>query len=270
MAGDIMDKEDMGGVKRKSVRIHIIYIVIFVIYFSLAGFLIFIMSNDIKEKTTEITTVRGQLQPFLDKEIRLKNMQLTLLVNYRISEYEAKYYSIIYDDFATKYGIPWEIYPTIVRIESNFDPTAKSEKGAGGLTQLMPNTAKAVAKQIGIKFNPSVTLWNDIHNMVIGFTYLSEGILEDGLEHGVKRYLGGPGYSKTEKKKGDMYSYIGRYRTSVKEEFDRNQFIYMGVSSNIFIVDGDSVDVKPLPSKVDSDFANNNPLYPVALKDDKN
>jgi soluble lytic murein transglycosylase len=266
----VAESEDIGGVKRELIRAHISYIAIFVIVFSVAGFLIFMMLSNIKEKTAEIVVVRGQLQLFLDKEIRLKNMQLTLLVNYRISEYEAKYYSIIYDDFAIQYSIPWEIYPTIVRIESNFDPTAKSDKGAGGLTQLMPNTAKAVAKRLGIKFVPGETLWNDIHNMIIGFTYLSDGILENGLEHGVKRYLGGPGYSKTEKKKGDMYSYIGRYRTSVKEEFDRNQFIYMGVSSNIFMVDGDSVDVKPIPSKVDSDFANNNPLYPVVLKDDKN
>lgn len=258
------------NVSKRRMNAHVIYVAIIIFICAIAGFCIYIMDSEIKQGKEIVSKLEQQLHLFLDREVRLENMQLTLLVNYRISKYEAKYYSIIYDDFAMKYNIPWEIYPTIVRIESNFNPTARSEKGASGLTQLMSPTAKAVAKKIGIRYDPDETLWNDIHNMVIGFTYLSEGIIDKGLEHGVKRYLGGPGYSKTEKKKGNMYSYIGSYRTSVKEEFDRNQFIYMGVTSRVFEQFFDSTD-SPIPQlKVDSAFMNNNPLHVVMLKDDKN
>jgi len=258
------------NVSKTFLKAHIIYIAILIIVCSVACFCIYTMYGQINIAKNGVATLEKQLQPFLDRKLRLENMQLTLLVNYRISKYEARYYSMIYDDFAMKYNIPWEIYPTIVRIESNFNPTARSKVGAAGLTQLMPNTARCVAKKIGIKYDSDETLWNDIHNMVIGFTYLSEGINENGLEHGVKRYLGGPGYSKTEKKKGDMYSYIGSYRTSVKEEFDRNQFIYMGVTSRVFEQFFDSTDSHIPPLKVDSAFMNNNPLHVVAFKDDKN
>ena len=257
------------NVKRSTFKIHFTYIILIMLICGFTALSLYIAIKKIKSQYQEISAITDKLKPFLDKEVRLKNMELTLLVNYHISKYEAKYYSIIYDDFAMQYNIPWEIYPTIVRVESNFNPTAKSDVGAIGLTQIMPETAKPISEKIGIKFDSKETLWNDIHNMVIGFTYLSEGIKENGLEHGVKRYLGGPGYSKKEKKKGDIYSYIGNYRTSIKEEFDRNQFIYMGVSSKIFKQCLDSSTLSNLPSNVDSLFINKSPLHLVAFKSDK-
>jgi hypothetical protein len=43
---------------------------------------------------------------------------------------------------AEKYGIPPNIFLSLVRTESNFNPLAKSGKGAMGLVQLMPKTAE--------------------------------------------------------------------------------------------------------------------------------
>jgi hypothetical protein len=43
---------------------------------------------------------------------------------------------------ATKYVLPEELLLAVMAVESNFDPRAMSEKGAVGLMQLMPGTAR--------------------------------------------------------------------------------------------------------------------------------
>lgn len=171
------------------------------------------------------------LNVYLEKDRRIENMSQTLMINYDLSKWEAKYYSIIFDDFANEYGIDWEIYAAMIRIESNFNPTIKSAKGAKGLTQVLEPTAKFLCDTLEIKYKESYTLWNDILNMVIGLTYLSHHIKEKDLDHGVRVYLGGPGYSKN-KPGSNAYDYIGKYRTSVWQEFQRLQYIYRGVSLN--------------------------------------
>ena len=43
---------------------------------------------------------------------------------------------------AEKYNLPRDVFLSLVQRESNFDPTATSRRGAVGLTQLMPGTAR--------------------------------------------------------------------------------------------------------------------------------
>ena len=49
--------------------------------------------------------------------------------------------------YARRYGIPEELFLNLVKAESNFNPKAVSPKGAMGLCQLMPQTAK----ELGVK-----------------------------------------------------------------------------------------------------------------------
>jgi len=177
-----------------------------------------IQVNKIKKLQAEV----GHLKEFKEKEKRIFLMEEAMQVCFDVSEFEAHYYCILYDDFATKYGIPWEIYPSIIRIESNFNPTLKSNMGARGIAQVMENTGKEVADKIGIIYEPAITLWNDLLCQIIGFTYLSEAIKEKGLDDGVKVYLGGPGFDTGRKD-------IGQYRTTVRKEFDRLSYVYKGV-----------------------------------------
>ncbi len=44
--------------------------------------------------------------------------------------------------YARKFGIPEKLFLNLIRAESNFNPRAVSPKGAKGLCQLMPETAK--------------------------------------------------------------------------------------------------------------------------------
>jgi len=82
----------------------------------------------------------------------------------------------------------------IMRQESSFDIGAVSPSGARGLMQLMPFTADAVAKQLGVATS-LVSLTSDpAHNMRLGTTYLQQMLLHfDGsLPLAVAAYNAGP------------------------------------------------------------------------------
>lgn len=174
-----------------------------------------------------------------EKEGRIKHMERTLMVHYKISWYEAHYYSIIFDDYVQKYdslfkahNIDWQIFPAIIRIESNFNPTAVSKKMAKGIMQLLDETAEEMIEKINtedqgkgrhpIKYTKKV-LFNDVLNMIFGIEYLCKMIAEtQDFEAGIQAYLGGPGFDKGRKD-------IGRYRTTVRWEYDRLKYIHKGV-----------------------------------------
>ena len=60
----------------------------------------------------------------------------------------------------------------LMRQESRFNTTARSHVGAGGLMQIMPNTAKLVARQMGEAYNPAALTDMNI-NVRYGTFYLS-------------------------------------------------------------------------------------------------
>lgn len=64
----------------------------------------------------------------------------------------------------------------LIRQESAFYPEARSGAGARGMMQLMPATAKRVAKQVGMRYTKA-KLNDPTYNMQIGQTYLS-GLLK--------------------------------------------------------------------------------------------
>jgi len=95
-----------------------------------------------------------------------------------------------YDDLITEHSRSNGIRPALVRavmqVESGFNPYARSPKGAMGLMQLMP----ATAKQYGVKnaFNPA-------ENVRAGVAYL-RGLLdryENNEELALAAYNAGPG-----------------------------------------------------------------------------
>jgi len=66
----------------------------------------------------------------------------------------------------------------LIRQESEFDQAAVSHAGAKGLMQLMPKTAKGVAKQLGIPFDEAKLTEDPDYNVQLGTTYLA-GLLDE-------------------------------------------------------------------------------------------
>lgn len=59
----------------------------------------------------------------------------------------------------------------ITRQESEFDPKARSSADARGLMQLLPRTARDVARQLRLSFHPN-HLWKPEYNIQVGSAYL--------------------------------------------------------------------------------------------------
>ncbi len=97
-----------------------------------------------------------------------------------------------------KYGVPEKLIKSVIKQESNFNPTAVSIKGAKGLMQLMPETAK----KLGVKdiFNPE-------ENINGGTKYLRDMLdrFDGDIVNALAAYNAGP-------EKVEKYSGVPDYR----------------------------------------------------------
>ncbi len=114
---------------------------------------------------------------------------------------------------APEYGLDPRLVIAVIEVESGFDPRARSPKGAMGLMQLMPQTAR----RFGVK-DP----WDPVQNLRGGMAYLRwlldrfDGDLALVLagynagEKAVERYRGVPPYRETRR-------YVQRITASLEE-----------------------------------------------------
>lgn len=97
------------------------------------------------------------------------------------------------EDSTTEFDVePW-LMVALIRVESSGNPNAISYKGARGLTQIMPNTGRGIAKDLGIKWE-GVQMLHDVEtNVRFGTYYLSKLLKRFGDEHAaVAAYYWGP------------------------------------------------------------------------------
>lgn len=73
-----------------------------------------------------------------------------------------------------KLPVAMEMALSIARRESEFDPRVVSGAGARGLMQLMPATAKLVARKLGIDHDPGSVLRDWEYNATLGSAYLAD------------------------------------------------------------------------------------------------
>tara|TARA_R110002072_G_scaffold25147_2_gene84573 strand:- start:593 stop:2569 length:1977 start_codon:yes stop_codon:yes gene_type:complete len=86
----------------------------------------------------------------------------------------------------------------IVRQESNFDTAAVSHAGARGLMQLMPGTAKSVAKRLRVRYSPRKLTRDPVYNVRLGQAYLGQMInrFDGSYILAIASYNAGPSAAK--------------------------------------------------------------------------
>ncbi|MGB8932705.1 MAG: transglycosylase SLT domain-containing protein [Anaeromyxobacteraceae bacterium] len=84
--------------------------------------------------------------------------------------------------WATAARVPPDLLQALMREESALDPAVVSPAGAIGLTQLMPSTAAAVARRLGMGPILPGSLTNPVTNIRIGAAYLGELLARYGRQ----------------------------------------------------------------------------------------
>jgi soluble lytic murein transglycosylase len=70
-------------------------------------------------------------------------------------------------------GLDPNFVAAVIREESSYDPRARSGVGAMGLMQLMPDTARLVAQELGRPLAELAALWEPPVNITLGSRYLA-------------------------------------------------------------------------------------------------
>ncbi|HHB80931.1 MAG TPA: lytic transglycosylase domain-containing protein, partial [Aliiroseovarius sp.] len=93
------------------------------------------------------------------------------LVRTREMMFVRAYYALV--DLPTRAGVPPEYALAIMRRESEFNPTVRSSVGATGLMQLMPATARDMARKLGIGYDQGKLTTAPAYNIRLGQEYLA-------------------------------------------------------------------------------------------------
>lgn len=78
---------------------------------------------------------------------------------------EARPYGAVVDEAAQRYGLEPALLHAVITVESGYNPRAVSRRGAAGLMQLMPVTAR----RLGV-----IDVFNPVENIHAGARYLME------------------------------------------------------------------------------------------------
>lgn len=97
-------------------------------------------------------------------------------------------------DQAVRFGVDPFLVASLVRQESHYDPAAVSPAGAVGLMQLMPTTAAAVCRKLGMPSPTSGKLQRGTYNVPVGTCHLGYLIEKHGgrLVYALAEYNAGP------------------------------------------------------------------------------
>lgn len=92
-----------------------------------------------------------------------------------------------------KYGYDWKLILAIIRTESHFNVRARSNKGARGLMQVLPSTAKWLSPKLGLEYKGRDSLYDPEYNIKLGTYYLRMMHKKFGdIEKAIAAYNRGP------------------------------------------------------------------------------
>lgn len=144
-----------------------------------------------------------------DKELRTK---LRLASSVNPAEYEQ-----IISTCATKYGVNPCLIKAVIHAESGYNPNAVSSKGASGLMQLMPETARSL--KVSNSFDPKDNVEGGVKYLRFlldtfrGDVPLAVAAYNAGLNK-VAKYGGIPPYNETRTYVKRVLSYMQSYQVN--------------------------------------------------------
>lgn len=145
-------------------------------------------------ETAMMVELRGLRQELDAKQGELDVVRLQLERANAVMAYSERYHipadfaAAVYD-IALSEGLRPDVAFPLVRLESRFDPRARSSAGAIGLTQVLPSTARL--------YEPGLTdeqLYDRDTNLRLGFRYLKDLLdrYEGDIERALLAYNRGP------------------------------------------------------------------------------
>lgn len=144
-----------------------------------------------------------------DKELRTK-------LKYASSVNPAEFEQLI-RTCSEKYGVNPSLVKAVIHAESGYNPNAVSSKGASGLMQLMPSTAKSL--KVADRFNPKDNVEGGVKYLRFlldtfrGDVSLAVAAYNAGLNK-VAKYGGIPPYNETRTYVNRVLSYMKSYQES--------------------------------------------------------
>jgi len=145
-----------------------------------------------------------------------KDRELRTKLKYASSVNPAEYEQLI-KNCADKYGVSPSLVKAVIHAESGYNPNAVSSKGASGLMQLMPGTAKSL--KVADSFNPKDNVEGGVKYLRFlldtfkGDVSLALAAYNAGLSK-VAKYGGIPPYNETRTYVNRVLSYMQSYQTS--------------------------------------------------------
>ncbi|PIP70816.1 MAG: hypothetical protein COW90_03295 [Nitrospirae bacterium CG22_combo_CG10-13_8_21_14_all_44_11] len=147
----------------------------------------------IKEAAAELSVIAGKTtnpDELLSVSLKLQECgeyrrALTLLLHIPIGEaaqsilYPLAHWQIV-RDVSDRYGADPFVVLSIIREESRFDAQARSQAGALGLMQVMPQTAHAIDKKINLNIKSKEQILNVRANINLGSYYITYLLKEFG------------------------------------------------------------------------------------------
>lgn len=147
-----------------------------------------------------------------------KDRQLRTMLKYSSKVNPAEYETIIKTS-AARYGINPSLIKAVIHAESGYDPNAVSRKGASGLMQLMPGTAKTL--KVSNSFDPKDNVEGGVKYLKFlldtfkGDVSLALAAYNAGLSN-VAKYGGIPPYAETRTYVNKVLSYMQTYQATVQ------------------------------------------------------
>ena len=149
------------------------------------------------------------------RDIR-KDKQLRTLLKMSRSVNPAEYDHIIKTS-SDKYGVSASLIKAVIHAESGYNPNAVSHKGASGLMQLMPGTAKSL--KVNNSFDPKDNVEGGVKYLRFlldtfkGDVSLALAAYNAGLSK-VAKYGGIPPYAETRNYVNKVLSYMNSYQAN--------------------------------------------------------